>query len=1116
MGKNLIFKKIVRLNLHWQNMKLLKLIIMNIKYPKLLIPVLFSLFLSCGEKDVVHQLDPEQKSNIIFLGNTFAVKLQDHNYLETLLYKSFPERELTVRNLGWSADEVNLRPRPVNFGTLDEHLQQQKADVIFAAFGLNEAFDGPDSLEVFKQDLTEFLSHLQQQKFNGRRSPEIVLISPIAHEDLGGFLPDPTVHNKNLKLYTETMEEVAESLEVPFIDLYEPTRELMKSNSDSLTSNGIHLNRKGYEKVSEIIAKALGFPVSSWNPDSQLVALREAIDIKNQHFFYKFRAENGEYIYGRRRDWAGGESLPSELSKIDRMVTRLDSAIWKGSTNISGPDMEYISSIINNPREKDYDVLKNYSGISSPEKEKSQFVLQEGYQINLFASEIDFPISNPVSFDFDPQGRLWVGTMPTYPHYNPGSSPNDKIIVLEDTNNDGKADKHKVFADSLYLPLGFALGDGGAYVTQAPNLVFLEDTDGNDRADSKKIILSGFGTEDAHHAISNYTWGPDGALYFHEGTFLHSQVETPYGPRRAVSGATWRYEPRTMKLEPYISYPYANPWGNTFTRDGTHLIADVSTGKNYFAPPLTVAIDYPKKHKEMKDFLTLPIDPKTCGIEIISSRQFPESAQGNVLFNTFIGFQGITQHEMSEDGSGVIAHATEPLLQSKDPNFRPVDLKFGPDGALYVLDWYNPIIQHGEQNFRDSLRDHTHGRIWRITYKNKDALKAVDLTELEIDQLLDQLKVYEDRTRYRARIQLREFPDNQVIPAIKEWISALNPEDPMHEHHKLEGLWVYQQFDHPNEGLLEDLLKSDDYHVRAAATRVLFYWRKRIEDAEKKLIAMSQDQSPRVRVEAIIALSHFESEAVVEALLGTTELPTDDYIDYALEESLKHLKPVWMEMFQKNKNFLANEPEKANRLLQPFAEQEALDLPGWLKGDPQFNSFSYKAFSQEDYKALSDVTAVEHFRKRLERKTTESENVENSQNSESNQEKVIRLATLPGKMLFDKNVFAISAGESISLIFENPDQMPHNVVITKPGSIEKVGNAADKMASLADGYEKNFVPDIPEVLFATPLVGSGKSFKLEFKAPDVPGEYPFICSFPGHWRTMKGIIKVTAANGEKK
>lgn len=240
----------------------------------------------------------------------------------------------------------------------------------------------------------------------------------------------------------------------------------------------------------------------------------------------------------------------------------------------------------------------------------------------------------------------------------------------------------------------------------------------------------------------------------------------------------------------------------------------------------------------------------------------------------------------------------------------------------------------------------------------------------------------------------------------------------------------------------------------------------------------------------------------------TTELPTDDYIDYALEESLKHLKPVWMEMFEKNKNFLSNEPEKVNRLLQPLASQEELDLPGFLKGDPQFDLFSYKALSKEDYRALSDVQVVEHFRKRLARKSVESEKIEDLEKSELDQERIIRLAALPGKMLFDKKFIDIPAGESMSLIFENPDQMPHNVVIIKPGSTEKVGNTADEMASTADGYAKNFVPDMPEVLFATPLVGPGKSFRLEFKAPDAPGEYPFICTFPGHWRMMKGIIRV--------
>ena len=1084
---------------------------MNIKSIKIFLPVLLSILFSCGEKEVVYQLNPEQNSTIVFLGNTFAVALQDHNYFETLLYKSFPKRNLTVRNLAWNADEVNLQPRPVNFGNIDQHLAQQKADIILACFGLNEAFQGPDSLASFKHHLTGYLSHLQQQKYNGRTNPKIILVSPIAHEKLGGFLPAPAEHNQNLRQYTQGMQEVAKELGIPFIDLYQPTAELMGNDADSLTSNGIYLNELGYQLVSEIMAKALGFSVSDWTPDPRTNSLRKAIGIKNKHFFYKYKAGNEEYIYGRRKDWPGGKAIHAELPKIDQMVRRLDSVIWAGVKATSGPDMMKVQNIISYTRQWNYKPLPDSREALA--KAKSQFILPQGYQIGLFASELDFPVANPVSFTFDAKGRMWVGSMPSYPHYFPGSPPNDQIVILEDTNQDGKADKHSIFADSLYLPLGFELGDGGAYVTQAPDLVFLKDTNGDGQADLRKTLLRGFGAEDSHHAISNYTWGPDGALYMHEGTFLHSQIETPYGPVRGANGVTWRYEPRTMKLEPYVSYPYANPWGNVFTRNGTHLIGDVSTGMNYFAPPLTVAINYPIKHKEMKDFLTSKQRPKTCGIEIISSRQFPESAQGNILFNTFIGFQGIKQHKLSEDGSGLMAQEIEPLLQSKDPSFRPVDLKFGPDGALYVLDWYDPVINHGEVAFRESRRDHTRGRIWRITYKNKATWKPIDLTRLSINELLDQLKVYEDRTRYRARIQLRLFPENQAIPALKKWLASLNPADPNYEYHRLEGLWVYQQFNHPAEKLLNELLKSKDYHVRAAATRVLFYQQEKIKGAEEKLIDMSQDPAPRVRVEAISALSHFESEAAVKALLATTELPTDDYIDYALAESFKHLKPVWMALFKQDKAFLAHEPEKAKRLLQPLASQQDLNAKEYfVKDDPMWHSFSYQALSPADYAALADVPAVTLFQKSLKEIPASGENHSASTLTSSNSKPagiVVQLAALPGKMLFDKTTITIPAGKSISLIFENRDQMAHNVVIVKPGSNEKVGKAADDMASLKDGYERNFVPRLPEVLFATPLVNAGKTFRLDFKAPLKAGDYPFICSFPGHWRIMKGVIRVT-------
>lgn len=1064
---------------------------------------LFLLF-SCSTKvRVVHQLNPQPNSHIVFIGNTFAERLQHYNYFEPLLYAGFPDRNLTVRNLGWSADEINIQSRPLNFPSQDEYLAKLKADIIFACYGLNEAFKGPDSLDSFKQQLSAYLQHIQQQKYNGNTAPELILVSPIAHEKLGGFLPDPAEHNKNLELYTNAMQEVAKQLNVPFINLFEPTKKL-EAGADSITINGIHLNDKGYKAVSELMAKSLGLPASAWEAGNHSVNLKKLIDQKNKQFFYLYRAVNSEYIVGRRKEpWVqppgGPISYPGELAKLNNMITRLDSIVWGQSKTDDAGHFVQADKILNDTTQF---TPIDKAALTAPSTD--QFMLPEGYEINLFASEVDFSISNPVKITFDPQGRLWVADMASYPQYLPGAQPNDKIVVLEDSNGDGIADKETIFADSLYMPTSIELGNGGVYVSQPPNILFLKDTDGDGKADQKEIILHGFGTEDVHHSIDTYTWGPDGALYWHTGTFLHSQVETPYGPRRSDYGATWRFEPLTQKLEPYVSYPYANPWGNVFTRNGTQIISDVSTGMNYFAPPLTVATSYPLKLTGMKDFLTSAVKPKTCGTEIISSNNFPDGVQGNVLFNTFIGFQGIKQHRLHEDGSGIIAHETAPLLQSTDPNFRPVDLQFGPDGALYVVDWYNPIINHGERALRDPLRDHTHGRIWRITYKHKKISPPVDLTRLSIEQLLDQLKAYEDRLRYRTRTQLRQLPAETVVPALQKWLAALDVNDKDYEQNRLEGLWVYQQFNLPNEKLLNELLKSKDQHIRTAATRVLFYRRDAIKEAEVKLISLSQDSSANVRLQAIISLSHYNTENALNALLGTTTLPVDYYIDYALKQSFRHLQPVWMAMFKKDKNFLANEPAKAAYLLGSLSNAKELQVPGFITDDPAWPKYGYKALTDDDYNQLKDVIAVTAFRKSLRAPAEETKTAGISIPGKT----VIRLAAVPARMAFDKTSITIAAGSEIALIFENTDGMPHNVVIIKPGSSERVGHAAEVMAAQKDGYEKSFVPKIPEVLFATPLVNSGKNFRLDFKAPDKPGEYPFICSFPGHWQTMKGVIKV--------
>src|SRR4029079_850953 len=228
---------------------------------------------------------------------------------------------------------------------------------------------------------------------------------------------------------------------------------------------------------------------------------------------------------------------------------------------------------------------------------------------------------------------------------------------------------------------GIELGHGGAYVAQQPNLVFLKDTNGDDKADTKEIILHGFDSADSHHSISAFTWDPGGALYFEEGTFHRTQIETPYGPERVHDAAVFRFEPRTDKVGIFISYGFANPWGHYFDRWGQNFVADASGGANYFGTAFSGQVNYPTKHGKMKEFLTKQWRP-TCGCELVASRHFPDDTQGDYLLNNDIGFQGILRYRVKEEGSGFAGTPVEPLLKSSDPSFRPVALQFGPDGAL--------------------------------------------------------------------------------------------------------------------------------------------------------------------------------------------------------------------------------------------------------------------------------------------------------------------------------------------------------------------------------------------------------------------------------------------------
>ena len=277
----------------------------------------------------------EPGDRVVVLGNTFAERMGHYGYLETMLQTTRPKDNISLRNMGWSGDELTLQPRPLNFGTMQEHLAANKTDVIIACFGMNESFQGAEELDQFERDLAVYIDGHQSQQYNTEASPRLVLVSPIAHEDLGGSLPDPTAHNHDLELYTASMNKVAKKKGVVFIDLYAPTyAHMTELGSKPLTINGIHLNDDGYRFVSQHLANALGLmpadvpPLSPWNLNPQAELLRQAIIHKNRQFFYRWRPVNTEYVYGRRKAPFGVESFPPEMQKQDQLILEADQRIW--------------------------------------------------------------------------------------------------------------------------------------------------------------------------------------------------------------------------------------------------------------------------------------------------------------------------------------------------------------------------------------------------------------------------------------------------------------------------------------------------------------------------------------------------------------------------------------------------------------------------------------------------------------------------------------------------------------------------------------------------------------------------------------------------------------------
>ncbi len=1298
----------------------------------LLVALCISLPQATADEKLAENLEIQKGEHISLIGNTLPDRMQHDGWLETYLQARFPEHNLVIRNLGYAADELTIRLRSADFGTPDEWLIRTKTDILFTFFGYNESFG---DLNRFKIALTAFIDHTLGQKYNGTGPPQLILFSPIAHENTHDrSLPDGTENNVRLERITSIMGEVAKAHQIRFVDLFHPTQRLYTGATKPYTINGIHLTAEGNRLLAVIIDHAL-FPDGPMSKkDAQAFEkLRQTVLEKNFYWFNRYRTVDGYSIFGGRADlrFVDGQTnrvvMQREMEVLDVMTANRDRRIWAMA---QGNDLKVDDS--NTPP---FISVKTNKAGPGPHGEHvfldgeaaiRQMTISKGLKVNLFASEKEFPdLAKPVQMSFDAKGRLWVACWPTYPHWKPKEEMNDKILILEDSDGDGKADRQITFADHLHCPTGFEIVPQGVLVAQAPDLMLLKDTNGDDQADVRERVISGLDSADTHHTSNSFRLDPGGAVYFQEGTFHHSQVETPFGPPvRLANAGVFRYEPRSQKFEVYVTYGFANPHGHAFDRWGQDFVTDGTGNVNYYATAFSGHLEYPEKHHQMKPFF--PQRTRPCpGTEILASRHFPGTWQGNYLVANVIGFQGIHRYKVSDEGSGFTAQEQEPIVSSTDPNFRPSDIETGPDGAIYFLEWQNPIIGHMQHNLRDPSRDRTHGRVYRVTYEGRPLLKPVKIAGEPIERLLDLLKEPEDRVRYRVKTELGARDTDQVLAALKSWIATLNQNDIDYEHHLLEALWTHQFHDVVNTELLDRLLAAHDFRARAAATRVLCYWRDRVPDALARLKKLAADPYPRVRLEAVRAASFFTDPEALEVPLITAEYPSDYYLDYTRGETLRALDPyvkkalaeghlleitsaagaryflrkvdtslllkmkrtsgvlqeillragIREEIRQQALTDLAHLNGKSSaismidalrgrdnqadapadstvielaRLLTSHGPAELITARGELEqlamdaNLPVLRQLGFAALIAADGKTdqvwtsavrsvqgLCDLLgamplirdpelraslypSIEPLLHGLPRNLTSSSQgrddaasvirraAMNAVTSIRGQEvqtfrtlagfvrenvdrhtailalqkiptaywppeearpllesliamirrvpvqgrtapaildalqlgdtlatllptdtarvmrrqlaglgvRVIRVGTVLEQMRYDVDRIVVHAGKAVQILFENSDMMPHNFVITRPGALEEIGLLAETTATQADAPRRQYVPASAKILLASRLLQPREVQKLNFTAPTRTGVYPYVCTYPGHWRRMYGALYV--------
>lgn len=840
---------------------------------------LLLMFPLTAEANEASRLVLRDGDRVVLLGDSLLEQEQYFGWVEVMMTAAFPEADVSFRNLGWSADtpagasrfglsRLQAGREPANEGwkQLQAQLELTKPTVIVFGYGMASSLEsGKAGREQFVADYGRLIETTRQI------SPQVrmVFLSPL--QRLEAHHP----HAQVLKQYAAAIEKLAKQHGGAYVDLFPVAQ------SQELRKDPIHLNGEGYRALAQAIEQTLQLPESGWQTSPHAETLRQVILRKNRWWFHRSRPANMAYVFGFRKHEQGQNA--DEIPKFDNLVLQEEQEIAR-LRSLAGAE----------PTKREPQLQSQYAKFTP--QPHPEFTIADEFEVTLWAEN---PLlRKPIQMNFDPQGRLWVASSEAYPMIEVGQANPDKIIVLEDTDQDGQADKSTVFADDLLIPTGVEPGNGGVYVAQSTDLLFLKDTDRDGKADLRQRVLSGFGTEDTHHNLHTLTWGPDGRLYMNQSIYTRSDLETPRGVVRLKAGGGFRYQPNTMRMQ-IVFQGLFNSWGHQFSDYGQSFLTDGAgfQGIAYTFPGAKFR-PTPGARRELQ--LISPGNyPKFCSMEIISGPTFPESWQGSIVTCDFRANR-VTRFSLIDQGAGFVTQQEDDLLRTAASTFRPIDVKQGPDGALYIADWSNPIINHGEVDFRDPRRDRWHGRIWRITWKGAKQRPITDLTKQSTRELLDGLTSEDRFTREQSRRVLIERGQS-TLEALPIWL------DQQDAFGKLQGLWLHQALNQPTQKLLQELLDCEEPRIRAAAVRVLSDWADPHTDLAEPMDARAalalyqqrvQDAHPRVRLEVVRGLAKLGTSQAAEIALEALAHPMDRFLDYGLWLTVNELADPLMQSLE--------------------------------------------------------------------------------------------------------------------------------------------------------------------------------------------------------------------------